>query len=86
MEGEEYNLCKALKEWLADERNAGIEGGEKRGKRNGIREGETRFASLTSALLALIVINLPTHFLTTDIPVWFSFYPDAIPNPHAPLL
>jgi len=52
MEGEEHNLCKALKEWLADERNAGIEEGEKRGKRNGIREGETRFASLTSVLLA----------------------------------
>ena len=55
MEGEEHNLCKALKEWLADERNAGIEEGEKRGaqkgREEGIKEGEIRFASLTSALL-----------------------------------
>ena len=48
MEGEEHNLCKALKEWLADERNAGIEEGERRGE----LKGETRFANLTSALLA----------------------------------
>ena len=44
MEGEEHNLCKALTEWLADERKAGIEEGQK--------EGENRFASLTSVLLA----------------------------------
>lgn len=39
MEGEEHNLCKALKEWLADERNAGIEEGEKRGAQKGREEG-----------------------------------------------
>ena len=44
MEGEEHNLCRALTEWLADERKAGIEEGQK--------EGENRFASLTSVLLA----------------------------------
>lgn len=43
MEGEEHNLCKALTEWLADERKAGIEEGQK--------EGENRFARLTSVLL-----------------------------------
>ncbi len=47
MEGEEHNLCKALTEWLADEREAGIKEGERKGR----EEGETRFASLTSALL-----------------------------------
>lgn len=48
MEGEEHNLCKALKEWLADERNAGIEEGERRGE----QKGKTLFSNLTSALLA----------------------------------
>ena len=43
MEGEEQNLCKALKEWLADERNAGI--------KEGMKEGESRFARLASVLL-----------------------------------
>ena len=38
-------MCTAMKEWLADERNAG--------KQEGIEEGENRFASLTAALLAL---------------------------------
>lgn len=86
MEGEEHNLCKALKEWLADERNAGIKEGIKESEKTGARKGEIRFASLTSVLLTLIVINLATHFLATDIPVWFSFCPDAIPSPHVPLL
>ena len=44
MEGDEHNMCRAMKEWIADERNAGM--------KEGIKEGETRFASLTSALLA----------------------------------
>ena len=51
MEGEEHNLCKALTEWLADERKAGIKEGERKGRKEGREEGETRFASLTSALL-----------------------------------
>ena len=49
-------MCTAMKEWLADERNAGMMEGEKRGeirgKKIGIKQGEKRFASLTAALLA----------------------------------
>ena len=45
---ENHNLCKALKEWLADERNAGIE----EGKKEGWKEGEKRFANLTATLIA----------------------------------
>ena len=52
MEGEEHNLCKALTEWLADERKAGIKEGERKGREEGREEGETRFARLTSALLS----------------------------------
>ncbi len=48
-------MCKAMKEWLADERNAGMMEGEKRGeirgKKIGIKQGEKRFASLTAALM-----------------------------------
>lgn len=40
MEGDEHNMCRAMKEWIDDERNAGI------------AEGETRFVHLTSILLA----------------------------------
>ena len=39
-EEEERDLCKALKEWMEDERNAGE------------KEGENRFAGLTSALIS----------------------------------
>ena len=52
-------MCTAMKEWLADERNAGIIEGEKRGeakgeirgKKIGIKQGEKRFATLTAALM-----------------------------------
>ena len=56
-------MCTAMKEWLADERNAGIMEGEKRGEAKGeirgkkigekigIKKGEKRFASLTAALM-----------------------------------
>ncbi len=48
-------MCTAMKEWLADERNAGMMEGEKRGeirgKKIGIKQGEKRFASLTAALM-----------------------------------
>ena len=56
-------MCTAMKEWLADERNAGIKEGEKRGEergkeigkeigeRIGVKKGENRFASLTVALM-----------------------------------
>ena len=40
-------MCTAMREWLADERNAGI----KEGKTEGRKEGEKRFASLASALM-----------------------------------
>ena len=57
-------MCTAMKEWLADERNAGIMEGEKRGEAKGeirgkkigekigIKKGEKRFASLMAALMA----------------------------------
>ena len=58
-EGEKTGMCTAMKEWLADERNAGLKEGEKigeeRGKeigeRIGVKKGENRFASLTVALM-----------------------------------
>lgn len=40
MEGDDHNMCQAMKEWITEERNAGI------------KEGETRFVSLTSILFA----------------------------------
>ena len=60
VEGDDNNMCKAMKDWIAYERNAGMkegikEGmkeGEKKGIKKGIKEGETRFASLTSILLS----------------------------------
>lgn len=51
-EGDDYNMCQAMKEWIADERNAGIKEGERMGIEQGIREGESRFVSLTAILLA----------------------------------
>ena len=57
-------MCTAMKEWLADERNAGreegIREGEKRGEKRGemrgekigVKKGENRFARLTAALMA----------------------------------
>ena len=56
-------MCTAMKEWLADERNAGLKEGEKIGKeigkeigekigvKKGVRKGENRFASLAAALM-----------------------------------
>ncbi|MBD5471593.1 MAG: Rpn family recombination-promoting nuclease/putative transposase [Lachnospiraceae bacterium] len=54
---EDHNLCKALKEWLADERSAGIAEGKKEGWNSGRKEGEKRFASLTAALIAANRLN-----------------------------
>ena len=50
---EGHDLCKALKEWMEDERNAG----EKEGERRGQQKGEDRFASLTSALISANRLN-----------------------------
>ena len=47
-EGDGTDMCKAIREWAADERNAGMIEGEKRGQ----AKGEKRFASLTAALMA----------------------------------
>ena len=44
-------MCTAMKEWLADERNAGMMEGEKRGQAKGEKIGEKRFVSLTAALM-----------------------------------
>ncbi len=46
-------MCTAMKEWLADERNAGKQEGREEGRKEGEKCGENRFASLTAALLAL---------------------------------
>ena len=46
-EGDGTDMCKAIREWAADERNAGMIEGEKRGQ----AKGEKRFASLTAALM-----------------------------------
>ena len=43
MEGDDHNMCKAMKEWIADERNAGMKEGEEKG----IKVCETRFVNLT---------------------------------------
>ena len=63
-EGGRNGMCTAMKEWLADERNAGreegIREGEKRGEKRGemrgekigVKKGENRFARLTAALMA----------------------------------
>ena len=48
MEGDDHNMCRAMKEWIADERNAGMKEGEEKG----IKVGETRFVNLTSILLS----------------------------------
>lgn len=55
MEG--HDLCKALKEWMEDERNAGKEEGWKEGQKLGLEKGENRFASLTSVLLSANRMN-----------------------------
>ena len=39
MEGDDYNMCRAMKEWIADERNAGIKEGEKRGRKERQKRG-----------------------------------------------
>ena len=52
MEGGRPGMCTAMKEWLADERNAGIKEGEARGEKRGEKCGEKRFASLASVLMA----------------------------------
>lgn len=54
---EGHDLCKALKEWMEDERNAGKEEGWKEGQKFGLEKGENRFASLTSMLLSANRMN-----------------------------
>ena len=54
---EEHDLCKALKEWIEDERNAGKKEGWAEGERRGQQKGENRFASLTSALISANRLN-----------------------------
>lgn len=55
-EGDGNNMCRAMKEWITDERNAGIkegiEKGIEKGIKEGMKEGEKHFAKLASILLA----------------------------------
>lgn len=50
-------MCKALKEWAEDERNAGLKAGREEGRKKGREEGENRFASLASALISADRLN-----------------------------
>lgn len=62
---EDYDLCKALREWAEDERNAGLKAGREEGRKKGREEGrkkgreegENRFASLASALISADRLN-----------------------------